>query len=134
MHPTDFEKYRVGIEEIDEEHLQLFAYLHAAIFASEQGDTEECSIQLKKFKDLFIAHSQNELHYMATFGCPFIPTHRAEHELLTKAVTKIIDTEPDVPTYDEIVHLTHVVSTHMLTYDKLYVDYARAFNPSKNIP
>jgi hemerythrin len=118
--------YSIGIDEIDEQHKQLFAIcvnvfniLKEATFINKQ---EDISIVLKELEDYTIYHFSQEETLMKSVDYPFFATHKAEHD---KFILKLNELKFHEANYNQNAHLQDIlrwiinwISNHILERDK----------------
>lgn len=120
------ERYSVGVEELDEQHKQLFRILDA-LFESEQAavDSREILNVLAELREYAALHFATEERYMAEWGYPDLANHKWAHAQYRKKVDELCSggaTDPDTVLSNMIEFLYTWLSVHILSCDK---DYAR---------
>jgi hemerythrin len=82
-------KYSVGVSSVDAQHQNLFAIsreLHAAMVAG-QGKASLARI-LDRLVSYTVVHFAHEERLMRLYDYPDLPAHKAQHDALTRQVTK----------------------------------------------
>lgn len=104
--------FELGIEEIDEEHRQIFDVVVQIEESIERHDMARCSKLVSDFMDKIEQHFVNEESYLTRIGYPKIEDHSQYHQrLLSKAqvLKKICDSEIELgrieQCYEETVSL-----------------------------
>lgn len=81
------ESYRVGVEEIDAQHIELFRMTEDLIEAVEKGASlEACQKAIAFLKDYVIYHFQAEEAYQERIHYSGIEAHKKEHRQFTQTV------------------------------------------------
>ena len=104
--------FELGIEEIDEEHRQIFDVVLQIEESIQRQDMARCSNLVSEFMDKIEQHFIHEESYLARIGYPDIEGHSQYHQkLLSKAqvLKKICDSEIELGRiercYEETVNL-----------------------------
>jgi len=82
------ENLLTGINDIDEQHAQLFETIY--ILRNEDLDYGKKSKILIVLRDYVIKHFSTEENYMKKFGYPYYEEHKALHEKFTKDYNKLL--------------------------------------------
>ena len=105
-------RFELGIEQIDEEHREIFDVVVQIQDSIESHDMVRCSKLVNDFMDKIEQHFAHEESYLARIGYPDAEDHSRYHEnLLSKARTlkKVCDSEIEVGRiercYEETVSL-----------------------------
>lgn len=81
------DSYRVGVERIDHQHMELFRMTEDLVSAAQNGATAEaCQKALGFLKDYVIYHFRDEEAYQASIHYSGLEAHRAEHRQFTQTV------------------------------------------------
>lgn len=81
------DSYRLGVDQIDTQHRELFRMTAELVRASKGTATEEdCQKALGFLKDYVIRHFRDEEAYQASIQYSDIEAHKAEHREFTKTV------------------------------------------------
>lgn len=81
------DSYRLGVERIDQQHMELFRMTEDLVNAIKDGATPEmCQKALGFLKDYVIYHFRDEEAYQASIHYSDIEAHTAEHRQFTQTV------------------------------------------------
>lgn len=81
------DSYRVGVEQIDHQHKELFRMTEELISAVKRGATKEDYEKALGFlQDYVVEHFRDEEAYFASQHYQGLPAHRAEHRAFTATV------------------------------------------------
>lgn len=81
------DSYRLGVESIDQQHIELFRMTEALVNAvKEEAPAETCKEVLEFLKDYVIYHFKDEEAYQASIHYSGIEAHKAEHRQFTQTV------------------------------------------------
>lgn len=81
------DSYRLGVDRIDNQHIELFRMTDELVVAARDGaPVETCQKILSFLKDYVIYHFRDEEAYQASVGYQGIEAHKAEHRQFTKTV------------------------------------------------
>lgn len=79
--------YRLGVDRIDEQHMELFRMTEELVTAIKNGATVETYQKILAFlKDYVIYHFRDEEAYQASIGYSGLEAHREEHRQFTQTV------------------------------------------------
>lgn len=101
------ESYRLGVDQIDREHIELFRITEELIRRGEQGATAQAYEETVRFlKDYVIYHFQNEESYQASIHYDGLEEHKKEHRQFTQMVLdyekKLIENDFDSHTVKDL--------------------------------
>ncbi|MBS1169677.1 MAG: hemerythrin-like metal-binding protein [Burkholderiaceae bacterium] len=115
------DNYRIGHEQIDHDHQQLFALINNFSDAVEHGvrrrDIQSLLSQLVSYAE---AHFQREEEIMAASGYPEVVEHHAAHTGLYEtiyALNKRLETDPAPLDRAAIAFLKHWLTDHVIADD-----------------
>lgn len=81
------DSYRLGVDRIDEQHMELFRMTEELVTAAKNGATVETFQKILAFlKDYVIYHFWDEEAYQASIGYSGLEAHREEHRQFTQTV------------------------------------------------
>ena len=81
------DSYRLGVERIDHQHMELFRMTEELVNAVKNGGSAEAYQKALGFlKDYVIYHFQDEEEYQASIHYSGLEAHRAEHRQFTQTV------------------------------------------------
>ena len=81
------ESYRLGVERIDRQHMELFRMTEELLQAlKDNASPEACRKALGFLKDYVIYHFRDEEEYQASIGYSGIKEHKEEHRQFTQTV------------------------------------------------
>lgn len=81
------DSYRLGVDRIDEQHMELFRMTEEMVTAAKNGATVEAFQKILAFlKDYVIYHFRDEEAYQASIGYSGLEAHREEHRQFTQTV------------------------------------------------
>lgn len=81
------DSYRIGVDRIDEQHIELFRMTEELVTAVKNGATVETYQKILAFlKDYVIYHFRDEEAYQASIGYSGLEAHREEHRQFTQTV------------------------------------------------
>lgn len=81
------DSYRLGVDRIDEQHIELFRMTEELVTAVKNGATVETYRKVLEFlKDYVIYHFCDEEAYQASIGYSGLEEHREEHRQFTQTV------------------------------------------------
>ena len=81
------DSYRLGVDRIDEQHMELFRMTEELVTAAKNGATVETFQKILAFlKDYVIYHFRDEEAYQASIGYSGLEAHREEHRQFTQTV------------------------------------------------
>jgi hemerythrin-like metal-binding protein len=124
MTTPSFDKYLLGLPEIDDEHKMLFNLLVETVDHISQGRYSVAHVTLEVLHDMFGYHCAMEEALMKRWKCPYISEHSAEHArlkgLMLSAMSTIIQNTA-APTQRTsmilIVTLENILLDHIKNYD-----------------
>ena len=118
------EKFSVNIEELDNQHKNLFGMintLHEAIITRKTSKAHEDII--KDMVQYAQAHFKTEEDYMKRYEYPFFPNHKAEHELFSKKALELqsrMENRGFILPLETLNFLRDWWKEHILSSDKKY--------------
>lgn len=81
------DSYRIGVDRIDEQHIELFRMTEELVTAVKNGATVETYQKILEFlKDYVIYHFRDEEAYQASIGYSGLEAHQKEHRQFTQTV------------------------------------------------
>ena len=114
--------YLVGIEEIDEQHMEIFSrinQLHGAV--SEKKTHKEISTMLNGLTCFTLHHLDTEESLMIDHNYPLTDEHKREHQHLVNEVVEFnqnYETNPKLMRSDVLNFLKNWVKHHIMDTDK----------------
>ena len=130
---SQFEKYRLGIPEIDEDHWAMFKMVERVLGNVKNKEYVLINESLAELMKDFRKHINDEIQLMAEMKFPFIETHIVEHSLLLYALEKEIVNAKFGDYLNLNADVEHLLINHIEQYDRLYADYARLMNISHSL-
>lgn len=118
------QEFSVGVEEIDDQHKELFIMINNLDLAMKQGRAKEEVVRLVGFLENYgVIHFGTEEKYMVSYNDPDYQLHKKKHEWFVKELSAIKEKlEADGPTADVIVRSNSLLiewfSNHIRTVDK----------------
>ncbi len=86
-------KYKIGIENIDEQHHKLFDLVNELYTLNDDQDIKErLRHVLYEFSDYMKTHFKDEEEYMLSIGYPNLEEHKQIHQDIVNNLLKIIST------------------------------------------
>ena len=118
------ESYSVGVEELDEQHKQLFRMINTLFEVPNVAvESQTISDLLTDVKEYTSYHFETEERYMSECGYPDIAAHMRAHEQFRKKVDDLWSARmahrKGVPA-DILQFLYEWLSAHVLSCDKKY--------------
>ena len=106
-----------GIDEIDEQHRELFRCVARIRDATESGVESDAAPAIAFLRDYVGMHFEAEERYMAARSFPGLARHREEHALLLEAVVEIEnDHRLRGPSANSLVRLERFLSDWLRTH------------------
>ena len=96
----DFDaEFRLGIEQVDNEHVKLIDMLNTVHELLSQGKRDQAKAYFNETLSGYInEHFSNEEKFMESFSYPFLEEHRKIHENFKKSFYEL---KPLIESYDE---------------------------------
>lgn len=121
------EKFSVGVDEIDEQHKQLFNLINEVRDSIKKGQTKDFVIDCIQKLDKYASfHFDLEEKYMIENRYPNIEEHRLEHKNFITGIKNIkenLDPGKLITTYNLLDFLINWITFHILESDKEYAYY-----------
>lgn len=130
------EKYRIGVDLIDEQHKELFA--RVADFVSALREAAPWEDKLPKVKetltfmqDYVVTHFNDEEEYQSSIGYPGFAQHHMIHEAFTDEVAEFGEKFANDPNNEELVQqfagkLLAWLINHVASSDQRIAEYVRS--------
>lgn len=127
MTESRFVHYKVGNEQHDNQHWELFVQLNSIIGYIKQGqfhlvDADDIAAKLLK-------HFDEEYEHMAAMGFPYIESHAKDHQRMLKRLSQLINEAHnqhfllgDVTARE----LENLFVDHVDHFDRQYADFERS--------
>jgi hemerythrin-like metal-binding protein len=120
------EKYSVGIQSIDSQHKEIFAYLNRLLDAMKVGQADkviyQIVIELEKYS---IIHFQKEEFFFRRFNYSGTKEHIQEHQYFIQKVASLkseLRAGKNAFSIDLLNFLKNWIENHILVVDKAYSD------------
>ena len=120
-------EFKLGIDEVDSEHVKLVEMLNAVHALVRQGKKDEARTYFSKTLAYYvIEHFANEEAFMARIGYPDLEDHKKIHENFKKSFSEL---QPKIESYDDRAFRTAITDTftwiisHIGKTDKKYAQY-----------
>ena len=127
---TQFEQYKLGIPEIDNDYWLMFKTVEKVLLEVDNKDYRSINSSLDYLMQEFTKHINDEIQLMRKMNFPFIETHIVEHSLLLHALEKEI-VNAKLGDYSNLnADIDQLLINHIEQYDRLYADYARLMHKS----
>ena len=85
------EEYRIGIDDIDKQHMKIFETINKLYaFEPYQETKENIRTVLYDFSDYMNTHFKDEEKYMLSINYPFLEEHKKLHEDIINTLHEII--------------------------------------------
>ncbi len=127
---TQFEQYKLGIPEIDNDHWLKFKTVEKVLLEVDNKDYRSINSSLDYLMQEFTKHINDEIQLMRKMNFPFIETHIVGHSLLLHALEKEI-INAKLGDYSNLnADIDQLLINHIEQYDRLYADYARLMHKS----
>ncbi|CFX41106.1 Haemerythrin/HHE cation-binding motif [Syntrophomonas zehnderi OL-4] len=123
------DEYRLGIDNIDEQHRKLFEIAgQAYALLKDQFSVDKYDnivTILEELKDYAIYHFQTEEQYMQSIGYRKLLSHKVMHddfiEKINNTDLRKIDADPEKYLIEVLDFIVNWISEHILGQDKNYV-------------
>ncbi|MBL7152800.1 MAG: hemerythrin family protein [Phycisphaerae bacterium] len=130
------ESYSVGVEELDEQHKQLFNLLNALFEAEEtSAESQTVSDLLAGMKAYAAMHFETEERYMSECEYADLASHAWVHELYRKKADKLCSDQMDgrEGVFPEMLRFLYEwLVVHILSCDKDYAPFIRGHQADKS--
>ena len=120
-------EFKLGIDEVDSEHVKLVEMLNAVHALVRQGKKDEARMYFSETLAYYvIVHFANEEAFMARIGYPDLEDHKKIHENFKKSFSEL---QPKIESYDDRAFRTAITDTftwiisHIGKTDKKYAQY-----------
>lgn len=121
------ENYSVGVEELDEQHKQLFRMLDDLFDSVDTAvDSQTVSDVLAGLREYALVHFETEERYMSECGYPDLENHKWEHEQFRKKIDDLCSggaARLEQVLTDMLDYLYGWLTTHTISYDKEYAPF-----------
>jgi hemerythrin len=122
------EKYRIGIEKLDQEHMAMCARMSDLVRALEEDNARTAvDSLLGRFYDQLKQHLHDEENHLADVKCPDLDVHAQEHRAVLKTFEKTFEKWEmwlDSPGGDQVlIDLGNWLLAELLTSDVRMRDY-----------
>jgi len=123
------EEYVLGIEHLDQQHMQLFriaADIHELLKNELITDKYDRILKLlAELKDYTVFHFTSEEEYMLSIGYRKLLSHKVEHNDFIEKINNVdlekVDTDHEQYLLDILEFVLNWISDHILQSDKAYV-------------
>lgn len=129
----EFESLRLGINEIDAEHWEMFAVLGRVLQNVQLNDYTGVNSALETLSSEFNSHAEKEISIMREMNFPFIETHIVAHSILFSMLEREIKNAL-MSNYQNLTSsVEHILIDHIMQYDVLYAEYAKHITPHSEL-
>lgn len=123
-------EYELGIEIIDKQHKQLFAYLDEIDHAIKTQNTEEVAIVVNGMVNYAISHNTFEESLMEQANYPLLTAHHKIHESFKERAFKYVDKlnagEDPFKVAEQVkIYIGLWLMSHVKNDDRDYVPYVK---------
>ena len=112
------ENYKVGIEQLDREHEELFICLNKASMSSQNGDKAGTDALLDSFVKLAQAHFHNEEEYMKAIDHPNKELYIEEHFVCERQLIEQISLYHDTHNAPLLIYEIESLLLSTINFDK----------------
>jgi hemerythrin-like metal-binding protein len=129
MDKERYKYYQVGVEKVDEEHLQIFAILENMKWKYTEVDDVILLSLISQLQTVLEIHCKTEEEFMASFEYPYLEAHKESHGILISFLKRRLATvvkHKDSAKYvaEEIIK---EFQNHIEWYDLQYADYKKRY-------
>ncbi len=123
--------YATGVEEIDEQHKELFRRVDALLEACRKGKGREEVEDIMKFMEEYVvSHFNSEENYMDKYGYPEAQAHKKLHAEFTDNVRRLTERFKSMgPTLGFVAQVNPLVVDWLLKHvcgeDKKFANYLK---------
>lgn len=123
------DEYRLGLNDIDEQHKYLFAIANKAynLLTNELRLDKYDQIMeiLDELRDYTVVHFNQEEQYMASIGYPKLLSHKVQHDDFVAKISNVdlntVDDNQDKYLLDLLEFFAEWLMNHILKTDRMYV-------------
>jgi len=125
----EFDTLKLGIEEIDTEHWEMFNILDVVLEKVRHNDYDGVNNALDTMLHDFTNHADREILIMQNMNFPFIGTHIVAHSILLAMLEREIKNALRSDYQNLTDGVESILIDHILQYDVLYAEYAKHIAP-----
>lgn len=123
-----FGHYKIGINEIDAAHFEMFALLYLGKYIKTPSIINELMIT---FQELWDTHTIAEEKFMKEISYPYLEAHVNDHEKIKLKIASAIEHLIPSDSYYVMIDLLEIITTHFDTVDSGIQPFINAKKASK---
>ncbi len=120
--------FRIGFEDIDSQHKQLFSIANELLKEDDSENTQiKVNTTLQKLKEYIEIHFKNEEYIMGKYNYPLLETHRKIHNDIVLEIKKTIKISGDISELKENLDalLSAWIRDHILIEDLKFAGWIK---------